>query len=128
MLAPTVDSMATMAEQTTAFMDANPGRSIGENLSPLDYELADAQTSADLGDFLSRPVRLYSETWTQAQAVGTWIDNRAVWFDYLNQPAIKNKLQNYAFFSRKSEVEDCDKCVALPVWFFASSVSTTAEL
>lgn len=98
MLAPTVDSMTTMAEQTTAFMDANPGRSIGENLSPLDYELADAQTSADLGDFLSRPVRLYSETWTQAQAVGTWIDNRAVWSDYLNQPAIKNKLQNYAFF------------------------------
>lgn len=98
LLAPLVQDMASMEEQTTAFMDSSPGRSVGMNMSPLDYELADAQVSADLGDFLSRPVRLYSETWTQAQAVGTWINNRAVWYDYLNQPAIKNKLQNYAFF------------------------------
>lgn len=98
LLAPLVEQMATTLEQTTAFMDANPGSMTGTGASPLDYEMADAQTSADLKSFLSRPVRIVTTTWTQATPQGTLGAAFFPWTLFLNNASIKNKLSNYAFF------------------------------
>lgn len=84
-------------EQTTGFVDANPGAEIGSATSPLDYELSDAQTTADLGSFLSRPVRITSTTWSQADPVGIKLANITVWQDFVVNTAIKNKISNFAF-------------------------------
>jgi len=97
MLAPMVEEMAMTAEQTTAFMDANPGSSVGVSASPLDYELADAQTSAGLTDFLSRPVRIFTTTWSPSDPQGLLSTAFRPWYEFLNNSSIKNKLSNYAF-------------------------------
>lgn len=97
LLAPTVTEMASMTSQTTGFFDANVGAMVGAGTSPLDYELADAQTSADLASFLSRPVRISSFSWSQSDAPGILQDNIPVWLDFLNNASIKNKLSNYGF-------------------------------
>lgn len=47
---------------------------------------------AELSKFLTRPVLIKSYTWTEG---GTLSDNFSPWLSYLNQPIIKNKLQNY---------------------------------
>lgn len=97
LLAPTASDMTMTTEVTTSFVDANAGVSVGSKVSPLDYELADAQTSADLASFLARPVRLQSLTWSPSDPVGFLSFNQAVWANFLNNPSIKNKLSNYAF-------------------------------
>lgn len=84
-------------EVTTSFLDANPGANVGISVTPLDYELADAQTSADLASFLARPVRIATDTWSPSDPVGFKRGNINVWADFLNNTAIKNKLSNYAF-------------------------------
>lgn len=97
LLAPTAAEMATSSEVTTSFMDANVGSMVGKAVSPLDYELADAQTSADLASFLARPVRIESIVWAPSDPVGFRRSNVTVWGDFLQNTAIKNKLSNYAF-------------------------------
>lgn len=97
LLAPVVPDMTMTEEQTTSFVDANAGESVGVGASPLDYELADAQTTSDLASFLSRPVRINTFTWAPSDPVGVKNANQTVWLTYLNQVAIKNKLSNYAF-------------------------------
>lgn len=47
---------------------------------------------AELSKFLTRPVLIKSYTWTEG---GTVYDNFSPWLSYLEQPVIKNKLQNY---------------------------------
>lgn len=89
--------MAVADSQTTGFVDANAGPSVGSSPSPLEYELADAQTSADLASYLARPVRVMSITWSQADAVGFKTFNAQVWSTFANNASIKNKLTNYAF-------------------------------
>lgn len=97
LLAPTVPEMAMTTEVTTSFVDANTGSSVGVSTAPLDYELADAQTSADLASFLARPVRIQSLTWDPSDPVGFKLSNQTIWGQFLNNTSIKNKLSNYAF-------------------------------
>jgi len=97
LLAPTVPEMTMSTEVTTSFVDANAGTKVGSGASPLDYELADAQTSSDLASFLARPVRVASTVWSPSDPVGYLSTNFAVWTAFLNNASIKNKLSNYAF-------------------------------
>ena len=97
LLAPTVPEMNMTTEVTTSFVDANVGATVGCQVSPLDYELADAQTSADLKSFLARPVRLFSTTWAPSDPVGNLGGTVLPWSLFLNNASIKNKLSNYAF-------------------------------
>lgn len=97
LLAPTVPEMTMTTEVTTSFLDSNVGAMVGLPVSPLDYELADAQTAADLKTFLARPVRVRSDIWSPSDAVGFKLANITIWSDFLNNSAIKNKLSNYAF-------------------------------
>lgn len=97
MLAPKAPEMTYSDSQTTGFLDANVGASVGSEVSPLDYEVGDAQTSADLAKFLSRPVRIATLSWSQATAAGSAYGVQYPWQAFANHPSIKNKLQNYAF-------------------------------
>lgn len=97
LLAPTVPEMSITNEVTTSFIDANAGSHTGSGTSPLDYELADAQTSSDLASFLARPVRIGAVTWAPSDPVGFLFANLNVWAAFLNNVSIKNKLSNYAF-------------------------------
>lgn len=83
-------------EQTTGFFDANAGTSVGVSASPLDYEMSDAQTAADLTSYLSRPVRIFTGSWAQSDPVGQ-LGSLRPWYEFLNNASIKNKLTNYAF-------------------------------
>lgn len=47
---------------------------------------------ADLAKFLTRPVLIKSYTWAEG---GGLADTFSPWYEYLNQPIIKNKIQNY---------------------------------
>lgn len=97
LLAPTLTEMVMSTEVTTSFVDANVGARVGTAVSPLDYELADAQTSSDLATFLARPVRIVTTTWAQSDPVGRLLSDQLVWGLFLNNVAIRNKLSNYAF-------------------------------
>lgn len=97
LLAPTIPQMAVDQEQTTGFVDANPGVEVGSSASPLDYELADAQTTADLASFLSRPVRVLTTTWTQGDPIGFKVSNNTVWSNFANNASIARKINNFAF-------------------------------
>lgn len=104
LLAPLVDDMAQEETQTTGFVDARVGAVVGSSTSPLDYELADAQTSASLGSFLSRPVRISVFTWTQAMTPGV-VTTVNPWAAFMNANAIINKLQNFAFIRGNLKVK-----------------------
>lgn len=97
MLAPLVPEMSVQDSQTTGFVDSNQGASVGVDVSPLDYELADAQTTADLASYMARPVRVMSFTWSQSDPIGYKLFNQPVWRLFADNASIKNKLTNYAF-------------------------------
>lgn len=97
LLAPTAPEMTVSTEVTTSFVDANAGASVGRPAAPLDYEMADAQTSSDLKSFLARPVRILTTSWSPATPVGFLSSSNLPWSAFLNNVSIKNKLSNYAF-------------------------------
>lgn len=97
LLAPLVPDMTVEDSQTTGFIDSNVGAAVGTEVSPLDYELADAQTTADLASYMARPVRVLSFTWSQSDPVGYKLFNQPVWQFFAQNASIKNKLENYAF-------------------------------
>lgn len=82
-------------QQVQEFADDNVGTREGyagikddvvEDIDSGDYEL---------GEFLKRPVRIYSTTIPQGQAfTRTYIQP---WYDYFNTTTIRNKLNNYSY-------------------------------
>lgn len=80
--------------QTTGFTDE-------KNDSPVTFSRItdstfhhDGSDSADLGDFLSRPVEIFSISWDQTLQINhTFLP----WFLFFDNPAIKKKIDNYAF-------------------------------
>ncbi len=104
MLAPKSEQMHHSEEETTGFLDATVGRSVGSTVSPLTYEIGDAQVSADLKKFLQRPVRISTFTWTQAMTQGSQASVNP-WKAFVQQASIKNKLQNYAFIRGNLKVK-----------------------
>ena len=95
-LAPTVDQMETSEKETTGFIDSAVGAKVGHVVSPLDYELADAQVAAGLTGFLSRPVRISSFAWAQADSTGVKTTINP-WALFAQNSSIQKKLENYAF-------------------------------
>lgn len=95
-LAPEVSAMTMTESQTTGFMDAAPGVSVGTTVPETDLDSADAVTSAGLKDFLSRPVRIASFTWATSDPVGIAASFNP-WHLFFNNTNIKYKLNNFAF-------------------------------
>lgn len=62
----------------------------------------DADSSAGLGDFLSRPVRIATFSWAQG---GGFTQSIAPWSLYFNTSQIKNKLQNFGKISCRLRVK-----------------------
>lgn len=96
LLAPEVTAMAMTETQTTGFMDASSGVSVGAPAPETNLDTADAVTSAGLKDFLSRPVRIATFTWNTSDTVGI-TQTFSPWNLFFNNANIKYKLNNYAF-------------------------------
>lgn len=84
-----------LAVETTTFQDSCEGERV-------DFATADArlfdhdkQESAQLGDFLKRPVLIYTYDWVTGGMAEAIIDP---WSLYLSTTAIQHKLNNYSFF------------------------------
>lgn len=58
---------------------------------------ADGTPSIQLGNFLSRPTRIASFSWSSASSAGAVINDINPWFLFLNDPVIKRKIENFAF-------------------------------
>lgn len=135
LLAPTVPEMNMSTEVTTSFVDANVGSIVGRANSPLDYELADAQTSSDLQSFLARPVRIVSTTWAPSDPVGV-LTSVNPWSSFLNNVSIKNKLSNYAFIRGNLKLKfvvnaspflyGSMRACYRPLWLFKDSTITSS--
>jgi hypothetical protein len=69
------------------------------NYGPQDNWIAqaDGTPSIELGQFLSRPTRIASFSWTGANSSGTLIDDIYPWYEFLNNTVIKRKIENFAF-------------------------------
>jgi len=50
-----------------------------------------------LADYLSRPVRILNRTWLESDTTG-YVTKINPWYEYLNSPFIKKKVDNYAWF------------------------------
>lgn len=83
-------------QQTTTFMNATPSNmaSVPYSLEKLPYLIADQST--ELGQFLSRPVKIDTKTWSTTDTID---DNDTIYpfKAYFNNVNIKYKLHNWAF-------------------------------
>lgn len=64
-----------------------------QTVQPHGFYDADEDTTASLGSFLSRPVRIANVTWNEGATTSTVL---APWQLFFNDTNIKNKLQNYS--------------------------------
>lgn len=89
-ISPSVDS------ETTAFMDVTSGATVGAEAIENSFDTSDAVVSAGLADFLKRPVRIASFSWSQSDPIGL-LTTLSPWNLYFNNANIKFKLNNFAF-------------------------------
>jgi hypothetical protein len=85
------------ATAVAEFLDETPGTSWG--IPHIDRSnLNDQQPQIELAQFLSRPVLIKTQIWSQTDTIGTFT-TWDPWFLFFNFPAIKNKLNNYSYIS-----------------------------
>lgn len=82
--------------ETTSFVDEVSGVSIGAPAHESGIEVADAVTMAGLTDFLSRPVRIASFTWSESD-IPSILQTLSPWHLFFNNANVKYKLNNFAF-------------------------------
>lgn len=89
-------------QQTVEYIDANSGERIDfDTLNDNSIDV-DMLPDASLRDFLSRPLRIATQTWAE----GTYLDlDFDPWYLYLNDTAVKKKLDNYAFMQASLNVK-----------------------
>ncbi len=95
-LPTSVGDLQENMNETTAFLDTAPGSTIGSVAVENEFDVSDAVTTAGLKEFLRRPVRIASFTWSQSDAVGVK-QTISPWHLYFNNANIKYKLNNFAF-------------------------------
>lgn len=84
------------SQVTVGFSDEIEGDYAGWIGSTSGLSGMDQTQGVDLKSYLSRPVRIGGFTWSEGDAVGTTNTFRP-WQLFFNDPAIKNKLANYAY-------------------------------
>lgn len=98
MVVATSTITTTTTQEVMEFLDENTGQ-MAPAMSVPSSVLSDMNaTSADLGTFLSRPVKIGTFTWAESDAVGT-IRNFKPWQLFFNDSRIKYKLNNYSFIA-----------------------------
>jgi len=90
--------------QTVSFVDQTTGLKIGAASSHDDVILHDAADAASLGDFLSRPVVISTQTWAQTDAVGV-LATFNPWRQFLSNSIIAKKISNFAFIRGNLKVK-----------------------
>jgi len=96
-----INSAVTMATNVE-FADEDRGLIYDERN---DHVLNDRPVSnTSLSDFLSRPVRVFTGTWSETTAASSW-QNLNVWNLFFNNQYIKYKINNYAFLRCKLHVK-----------------------
>jgi hypothetical protein len=91
-------SQEEVIQQTTTFQD-NDGRGqvMSMPASHLSEILDDSVTQATLKDFLARPVRIASGSWSESSTTGTNIFSINPWNLFFANSRIVNKLHNFGF-------------------------------
>jgi hypothetical protein len=84
-------------QEIVQFLDENAGHETGfKSVMDSVTEADEAITNADLSNYLARPVRIFTYTWNESDAIGTQNDIQP-WRLFFQDAAIKRKLDNYAF-------------------------------
>lgn len=83
-------------QQTTRFADEMEGVSVYDEANVSEIDTSDGVSSADIGKYFMRPVRIASFTYTEGAAPGE-IQSILPWTSFFNQANVKFKLHNYAF-------------------------------
>nr|WPR17994.1 MAG: capsid protein [Chemarfal virus 27] len=79
-------------QQTTGFTDEVPGE-VMDIAAPVNYIMSNSASNADLGEYLSRPVRITTITWALGGSLNSTFKP---WQLFLNTTDIKNKIQSYS--------------------------------
>nr|ULG00061.1 MAG: hypothetical protein 2 [Locarnavirus sp.] len=82
--------------ETMTFLESSSNYSTGSAASHPASAIADATLDVSLTNFLSRPVKIYSYTWNESDAIGT-ATSIYPWHLFFNNTTIKQKLDNYAW-------------------------------
>ncbi len=104
-------------QETTGFTDEKPGE-VSDIAAPVNYIMSNSATNADLGDFLSRPVRIASYTWD----LGLSLDQTFLpWKLFLNTASIKEKIQSYSLLRGNLHIKAMIN--ASPFYYSAAIIS-----
>lgn len=90
------DVVSEKTDVTMSFLEGSTTYSTGSAASHPASATADATTDVSLSNFLSRPVKISSYTWTQADSIGTTTTIEP-WHLFFSNATIQNKLANYAW-------------------------------
>jgi len=119
------------SEQTSDYVESKTSTT-SENVTFVDSQVVAEDTSyrkvpiisssisdgTSLARFLSRPTLIKTHTWSTSQTVGNVSVDAQIkpWSLLANDSVIKNKLQNYAFFSRQIMFKICCKWYSISLW------------
>jgi len=94
----------SLQQGTTQFLDESAGLKVGIDETYDGVSALDQTEEADLSRFLSRPVRIGTFTWNEADAVGT-THNYNPWNLFFTDTRVKYKCNNFAFIQCKLKVK-----------------------
>lgn len=112
--------IAESTNETVSFLETNSSYSVGSTASHPAASIADATPNVDLANFLSRPVRIYSYTWNETDAIGT-TTSISPWQLFFANTTIASKLLNYAWL--RCDLKLKIMVNASPFYYGASLVS-----
>jgi hypothetical protein len=95
---------SAVLQQTVTFHDSNVGSRGGIDVTLDPLVGIDQTRNMDLVEFLSRPVRIDTFTWNEADAIGT---KRTLepWHKFFSDARVKYKLNNFGFLQCKLKVK-----------------------
>lgn len=92
------DAVKTTTDQeTVGFVDAGDTYSYAIPSSTEELAVASAMDKVTLAEFLSRPVKIWSKTWTVADSAAANVSSFNPWNLFFSDARIKYKLNNWAF-------------------------------
>lgn len=98
----TTANTCTTDEKLTTFTDSDCGNSFTQIGYPDATYWKDYTPEADLQDWLKRPIRIQRYTWSEGAQLNEVI---YPWRDYLNEPSVKNKIQNYSYLQANLHIK-----------------------
>lgn len=90
--------------QTVTFVDNADGEIVMAGSAVNAIAKVDGTTDIQLGDFLSRPTLIDTETWSTSDNIGVKATLQP-WYLFLNNANIKKKIDNYAFIRGKLHIK-----------------------